>query len=119
MPERIEFLRKKQKLSRSKFGKKLGKSGDAIYNLERGRSSIDSELIENLCKTFHVNENWFIKGEGDMYNISPESSKLSNTFNTIIDSEELSELVSKIVVLSPNKIKVLNDLVDIMHENEK
>lgn len=117
--ERLEIVRTKEKLSRNKFGAKLDKSGDAIYNLERGRSTIEGDFIELVCKIFKINKEWLINGEGDMYNISPESLEISNTLDKVIDSEELSDLVTKIVALSSHKRKVLTDLVDIMNENEK
>ncbi|WP_270505575.1 helix-turn-helix domain-containing protein [Paraclostridium sordellii] len=119
IPERLERIRLREKLSRNKFGAKLGKSGDAIYNLERGRSTIEDDFLESVCKVYSVNKKWLTDGIGNMYNVSPENLEISNSLDKIIDSEELSSLVSKIVRLSPYKVKVLNDLVDIMHENEK
>lgn len=119
IPERLECIRLKEKLSRNKFGAKLDKSGDAIYNLERGRSTIEDDFLDLVCKVYSINKSWLVSGIGEMYNISPENLEISSTLDKIIDSEDLSNLVSKIVKLSPYKVKVLNDLVDIMHENEK
>lgn len=117
--ERLELIRTREKLSRNKFGAKLDKSGDAIYNLERGRSTIDNDFLDLVCRVYKINKEWLIDGIGDMYNISPENLEISNALDKVIDSKELSNLISKIVKLNPYKIKVLNDLVDIMHENEK
>lgn len=118
--ERLEYVRKKEKLSRTKFGIKLGnKSEDTIYNLERGRTTITNDIIEEVCKTFKINKEWLENGTGDIYDVSPESLQISDSLSKVIDSEELSELVSKLTKLSRDKIKVINALVDLMPENEK
>lgn len=117
--ERLEHIRKSEKLSRTKFGRKLGKSEDAIYNLERARASISDEFIELVCTTFNINKDWLVNGSGEMYDISPESLKLSGAFDKILDSKDLSVLVSQILTLSDEKIKVLSDLVQVLSENEK
>lgn len=116
---RIEELRTAEDLSRGNFGKKIGKTVDAIYNLERGRASIKPELIDLICKTFYVNRDWLVNGEGEMYYISKESLDLGGTISKILDSEQLSILTSQLVNLSDEKIKVIEDLVKLLSENEK
>lgn len=117
--ERLEHIRKSEKLSRVKFGKKLGKSEDAIYNLERDRATISKEFIELVCNTFEINKEWLMYGTGEMYNISPDALKLSCAFDKILDSEELSALMYDIINLNDEKVKILSDLVRVLAENEK
>ncbi len=120
LSNKLELIRKKEKLSRAKFGKKLNKSEDAIYNLEKERTPIDIDFIDLVCNTFKIDKDWFLNGSGEIvYCTSTESLELSDVLNKIIDSDELTELVSKLTKLSKDKIKALNILVDVMHENEK
>lgn len=116
---RIEELRNAEKLSRGNFGKKIGKSIDAVYNIERGRAAIKPDLIDLICKTFYVNKDWLLNGEGDMYYISKESLDIGGTISKILDSEKLSILTSQLVNLSDDKIKVIEDLINLLSENEK
>lgn len=117
--ERLESIRKSEKLSRSKFGLKVGKTEDAIYNLERNRASISKEFIELVCNTFNINKEWLLNGTGQMYNISQDTLDMSNVFDKIINSEELYKLVHDITELSEEKVKVLSDLVEILYDSEK
>lgn len=117
--ERLESIRKSEKLSRSKFGLKVGKTEDAIYNLERNRASISKEFIELVCNTFNINKEWLVNGTGQMYNISQDTLDMSNVFDKIINSEELYKLVHDITELSEEKVKVLSDLVEILYDSEK
>lgn len=117
--ERLESIRKSEKLSRSKFGLKVGKTEDAIYNLERNRASISKEFIELVCNTFNINKDWLLNGTGQMYNISQDTLDMSNVFDKIINSEELYKLVHDITELSEEKVKVLSDLVEILYNSEK
>lgn len=117
--ERLESIRKSEKLSRSKFGLKVGKTEDAIYNLERNRASISKEFIELVCNTFNINKEWLVNGSGQMYNISQESLDMSGVLDRIINSEELYKLVHDITELSEEKVKVLSDLVEILYNSEK
>ena len=117
--ERLESIRKSEKLSRSKFGLKVGKTEDAIYNLERNRASISKEFIELVCNTFNINKEWLLNGTGQMYSISQDTLDMSNVFDKIINSEELYKLVHDITELSEEKVKVLSDLVEILYDSEK
>lgn len=117
--ERLESIRKSERLSRSKFGLKVGKTEDAIYNLERNRASISKEFIELVCNTFNINKEWLVNGNGQMYNISQDTLDMSNVFDKIINSEELYKLVHDITELSEEKVKVLSDLVEILYDSEK
>ena len=117
--ERLELIRKSEKLSRSKFGLKVGKSEDAIYNLERGRASVSKEFIELVCNVFNINPSWLNDGVGEMYNISSAVTDITNTLDKILDSEELYDIVNKLINLTDEKIKILSDLVRVLSDNEK
>lgn len=116
---RIEELRKSEKLSRPKFGKKIGRTDDAIYNIEKGRAKIADETLELICDIFRVNKIWLEKGEGEMYKIKPSDLRFGEAVDRIIDSEELSSIVMDLIKLSDEKIDIIKKLVSILSENEK
>ena len=52
--KRIEFIRKKEKLSRREFGKMINKSEDAVYNIEKARAKLNEDLID--LSLIHISE---------------------------------------------------------------
>lgn len=72
--ERIKELRKEHlKLSQSAFGEKLGVNRDVINNIENNRLSKPEQklsLMKLICKEFHVNEDWLLNGNGEMFALS-------------------------------------------------
>ena len=67
MQERIKMLRKTLNLTQQEFGKRIGTTQNAIGNYEIGHRSPSSSVINNICKTFSVNEEWLRTGEGEMF----------------------------------------------------
>lgn len=69
--ERIRKLRKEElHLSQTEFGEKLGVSRSVIANIELNslaRPDQKESLYRLICKEFHVNYDWLVNGEGDMY----------------------------------------------------
>lgn len=69
--ERIRKLRKEELcLSQTEFGEKLGVSRSVIANIELNslaRPDQKESLYRLICKEFHVNYDWLINGEGNMY----------------------------------------------------
>ena len=72
--QRIKRIREtvsKKKLTREEFGKRLGISKDAVYNLEDAENRLPSGIPEStlrlICATFNVNYIWLTTGEGEMF----------------------------------------------------
>lgn len=117
--ERIELVRHSEGLSRKDFGIKINKSADAVYNLERGRASINLDTIDLICDSFYVNKNWLLNEDGEMYSIDESNINVGNTVSKILESKKLSVLVNQLVNLNDEKLKVIHDLVNLLSENEK
>lgn len=117
--KRIELVRSSENLSRKDFGTKINKSADAVYNLERGRASINLDTIDLICNRFYVDKNWLLNGEGNMYSIDESNIDIGNAVSKIIESKKLSKLTHHLVNLSDEKLKVIYDLVNLLSENEK
>ena len=68
--KRIEFIRKKEKLSRREFGKMINKSEDAVYNIEKARAKLNEDI------DFGVKEVEII-GESKEYDLGKSIKKFS------------------------------------------
>ena len=67
MNERIKKLRKSLDLTQAKFGEKIGSTQNNIANYETGRRIPSAAAINNICKTFNVNDDWLRTGNGEMF----------------------------------------------------
>lgn len=66
---RIELIRKRNKLSRRAFAEKFGVSESVIVNIEFDRLKKPDQkeaLYRLICQEFDINENWLRTGEGEM-----------------------------------------------------
>ena len=67
MKNRIKRLRNDVGLTQQQFAVKIGVSQNTFANYEIGRRNPSNSAINNICKTFKVNEKWLRTGVGDMY----------------------------------------------------
>jgi transcriptional regulator with XRE-family HTH domain len=65
--ERVKELRNSLKLTQAGFGKRVGVSAAHISKIESGKDFPSRSLAKVICKTFDVNEEWLINGEGSMF----------------------------------------------------
>mgnify|MGYP000621698888 CR=1 FL=1 len=81
--ERLKHLRKDTlKMSQAAFGAKLGVNRDVINNIEGNRLAKPEQklsLFKLICSEFHVNEDWLLNGNGEMF-VSNEAE-----YSTLID----------------------------------
>lgn len=73
MNERIRILRRSLGMTQQEFAKKIGSTQNILANYEIGRRSPSGSVVDNICKTFNVNEAWLRTGEGEMFISSPNS----------------------------------------------
>lgn len=64
----LKELRKKLDLSLAKLAKQLEMSASTLTSYERGERTPSVEFLTRLYKVLNVNTNWFISGEGNMFN---------------------------------------------------
>lgn len=131
----IKFLRKDVlKLSREKFGQRLGVSADVINNIELERLARPEQkepLIKLLCNEFGVKYEWLLTGQGEMFNeepplekaYSPQEEKTIRNFFSL--SEDEQKKVSKFIFTSlleraygSTSVKNLNEL-DELYDNAR
>lgn len=67
LKDRIKQLRKSVDLTQQEFAKRIGTSQNVLANYEIGRRNPSNSVINNICKTFHVNEQWLRTGKGEPF----------------------------------------------------
>lgn len=65
--DRIKLIRKELDLTQQEFAQKIGTSQNVLANYEIGRRNPSNSVINNICKTFNVNEEWLRTGNGEMF----------------------------------------------------
>lgn len=67
MKDRAKQIRKDAGLTQQQFADRLGVSKSTIESIEYGRREISERTFRDICRIFHVSENWLKTGEGEMY----------------------------------------------------
>lgn len=83
MHRRIRMLRKALGLNQTDFAKQLGLTQTSLSMKESGRSVLTEKNVKLICSTFHVNEEWLRRGQGDMFTASPYEKELTDIFETL------------------------------------
>ena len=104
MNERIRVIRKQFNISQTEFGKRIGVSLGVIKNLEQGKTTLTSPLFELLCSIYHVNPDWLLNGEGEMF--------------LPIDNSPLRDL-QKQHNLSDNVVNIIEGFVRLPHDDQE
>lgn len=66
--ERIRQLRKKiLHMTLEEFSKKINMSRSNLGNIETGRISLTERVLSDICRTFHVNQNWVLEGKEPVF----------------------------------------------------
>ena len=92
MKERIRKLRKTLDLTQQEFAKKIGMSANVLTNYETGRRNPSKSVINNICKTFHVSEEWLREGTGEM-------------FTDVSKDDQIMEFVQKTLATRPDSFQ--------------
>ncbi len=66
--ENLKKIRKRLGLSMAKFAVELEMSSSTLTGYERGTRTPSILLCTQLRKKLNVNLNWFVSGEGEMFN---------------------------------------------------
>lgn len=117
MNERIRKLRKTLDLTQQEFSSRIGTTANVLTNYETGRRNPSASVINNICKTFNVNEEWLRTGEGDMFIEIPKEDEVMKYMALLLKDE--NDIVAKAVtgfvleyekLNQPNK-EVIQDLL--------
>lgn len=81
---RFKQIRIMLNMSQEEFGKSIGLSKSGVSNIENGERGLRDTYISMICNTFHINNQWFRTGIGDM--LLPEPSLPRTAFDSYIKS---------------------------------
>lgn len=127
LKERIKKLRKKLDMTQAEFAQKIGTSQNVLANYEIGRRNPSSSVINNISKTFDVNEEWLRTGEGKMFVEVPEEDIYNKAAASVFKEDDATAIegLKLYYSLSPEAKKAVRNyilqLADMIreHENKK
>lgn len=89
--ERIRQLRKKiLKMTLEDFSTKINMSGSNLGNIETGRISLTERVLSDICRTFHVRQDWIISGTEPIFeeNNDPLDTEISKLYSCLSDENK-------------------------------
>lgn len=114
MNQRIKRIRNNVNLTQQEFAKKIGTSQNVLANWESGRRNPSASVINNICKTFGINEDWLRDGTGEMFIPDP-----LNELDALIEKYSLSSadrvLIEKYVNLkAESRETIIHFITDVV-----
>lgn len=108
MNSRIRKLRKTLDLTQQEFSNRIGTTANVLTNYETGRRNPSNSVINNICKTFNVNEEWLRTGQGEMFLQTTDSilDTLAEKYNL---SYEVRILIEEFINLKPDIQQIFVD----------
>ena len=85
--ERLKMLRKSLKLTQLAFAESIGMKQNTIASYEMGRVAPSDAAINNICKTFGVDEHWLRTGEGEMFRAHDRMDELMESAGRFFANE--------------------------------
>lgn len=120
MNERIKKVRKALDLTQQKFAERIGSTANVITNYETGKRNPSSSVINNICKTFNVNETWLRTGEGEMFVQLSMDEEIASFIGDALSTESdtfKKRFISTLSRLSESDWEVLERMVEDMKKD--
>lgn len=122
--DRIKYIRETttgKKMSREEFGKRLGISKDAVYNIEdadnRLPNGIPDSTLMLICAKFHVNYRWLTEGKEPIY-ADLDADSLVDRYAPD-ESEYFKAAARGMMGLSDEAWIKLRNFVDMLRDSER
>ena len=121
MNERIKEIRKQSKLNQTDFGSKISLSKNFVWMLEAGERIPSDRTIKDICREFHINEEWLRTGDGDMYEAVED--EIGALVSEMIDNKD-SDFYKAVLAfmkayeeLDPKSKQVIDNMIKTMRSN--
>jgi len=108
--ERIKKVRKDLNLTQQKFADQIGTTQNNIASYEIGRREPSAVAINNICKTFNVNETWLRTGAGEPFVQQSKEDELASAVDKLLTgetSEFKNRLIKILADLKPQQWEIL------------
>lgn len=124
MKDRIKKIRKELDLTQQEFANRIGTTQNVLANWESGRRNPSSSVINNICKTFNINEEWLRTGKGEMRNELDIEDQLMDWAGKVLsgqDSVFKKRFVTMLMRLSDDEWELLKKKAEeiVGYPNEK
>lgn len=121
---RIREVRKAlgTKMSQEEFGATLGVSRSVIANIEYDKVAPTDLFLKMLCKTYNVNMDWLMTGEGEMFVSLSRAEQIAAFAGSVLASDENDfrfRFIDAITQLSPQGWAGLEELVNNINGEKK
>lgn len=113
--ERITMVRKELKMSQTEFGENIGVSRGVIKNIDDKKVLVKPLLLQQICKTYNVNETWLTTGEGEMFVKQSRTDEIAQFVGrTLATTEDTFQkrLIAALSKLSVEEWEVLEKLAN-------
>lgn len=84
LKENLKKIRKKLGLSVAKLSDRIEIPAMTLTNYERGERTPSAQLFIQLNKKLNINLNWFVSGEGEMFN-APKYEDVKDEFEKRVE----------------------------------
>lgn len=83
------------------FGGKLGVAKTTISRIEKGVNNLTDQMATAICRTYNVNYDYLVNGEGDMFSNLPQTilDELCNQY----DLDALDRLIVEMYIGLPSQ----------------
>lgn len=119
MNDRIKKIRKSLDLTQQAFAEKIGTTANVLTNYERGRRNPSASVINNICKTFNVNEEWLRTGQGEMFIEISRDEQIASFIGEIqmnVDDSFKKRFISMLASLNESDWEVLEKMALKLHK---
>ena len=86
--ERTRYLRKKNlKMTLENFSKQINISRSNLGNIETGKINLTDRVLTDICREFHVNQNWILYGSLPIFekNHDPLDLEIMKLYSVLSD----------------------------------
>lgn len=122
MNERIKKIRKALDMTQQDFANKIGITQNTYANYEIGRRNPSNSVINNICKTFNVNEEWLRSGTGEMFTENNDDITMAIDHIMTNENEFHKTLFKTFAKLDERELLALEGIIDkfiaVKHEVE-
>nr|DAV52452.1 MAG TPA: helix-turn-helix domain protein [Caudoviricetes sp.] len=112
--ERIKYYRETiAGLSQSKFAQSLEISKSNLANIEVGRVNLTDRVINNICDTYNINEEWLRTGEGPMEKQKTRDEEILSFIDKIKETDNVfaKRFIMALSKLSYDEWKTIDKLI--------
>lgn len=118
--ERLKLLRKEIGMKQGEFAKEISTTQGHISDIENGRKNLSDRTAQLIClKSWNgklVNEDWLVRGEGDMFLQLEETDELASIVSDLLEDPDnelfiiIQEVIHTYRELKPDSKELFKDI---------